>query len=254
MAAFPGNAPTWFRPSKVPSAEGSTARFTFHGRRRGRPLNPSRAQALEKLLPQIGFRLSRLDGRQPAEALFGDDRPIWLEIGFGTGEHLAEMAARHPDIGFIGAEPFINGISALCKTISEQGQENIRIFPDDARPLLETMAPASVDRCFVLFADPWPKSRHADRRFIGPANLRRLARVLKPGADLLTATDDIGLARWMLFHGLADPAFAWLAECAADWREPPEDWVPTRYQGKAEKAGRATTYLHFRRQQENGDG
>jgi len=233
----------------VPSPDRAPPAFTFHGRRNGRPLNPSRARALAEILPRLRFALTDLADRDPAEALFGEARPLWLEIGFGTGEHLAAIALRHPDIGFIGAEPFVNGVSALCKSIKAQGQTNIRIYPDDVRFLLEALPAHCLERCYLLFPDPWPKARHAERRFIGPVNLTRLARVLRPGGLLHTATDDTGLARWMLFHGLAHKDFAWTAEGVADWARPPPGWVETRYQGKALKAGRQTTYLTFERKE-----
>ncbi|MEE3626251.1 tRNA (guanine(46)-N(7))-methyltransferase TrmB [Nitrospirillum sp. BR 11752] len=169
-------------------------------------------------------------------------------MGFGGGEHLAEQAAANPDIGFIGCEPFINGVANLLQHVEAKDLSgNIRICPDDARPILDALPEASVGRVFVLFADPWPKLRHAERRFIGPANLPRLARVLKDGAELRLATDDQQLCRWMLEHAWRYPDFEWLADKAADWRVPPADWVQTRYEQKALEAGRVPVYLRFRR-------
>jgi len=171
----------------------------------------------------------------------------WLEIGFGNGEHLAAMAAEHPEIGLIGCEPFLNGVSALLDRIDREGQTNIRIVAGDARPLLDALPEATISRCCVLFGDPWPKSRHQDRRFIGPTNLPSLARVLADGAELRLASDDPILIRWMFEHTWRHPDFQWLARSAADWRQRPAGWPPTRYEAKALAAGRRPVYLGFRR-------
>jgi len=173
---------------------------------------------------------------------------VWLEIGFGNGEHLAEQARRHPEVGFIGSEMFVNGIASLLRHVERLGLTNVRIFDDDARLLLAALPAASVDRAFLLFPDPWPKARHAKRRFIGPANLAVLGRLLADGAELWIATDDPGYARWTLRHVIGRPEFSWRAKHPRDWRNPPDGWVETRYQRKAAAAGRATIFLCFERQ------
>ncbi|WP_044564260.1 tRNA (guanosine(46)-N(7))-methyltransferase TrmB [Azospirillum sp. B4] len=221
----------------------------LYGRRRGRPLRQHRTSLIEGLLPHLQLDPPATGGTIDPAALFPQPkRDLWFEVGFGGGEHLAQQAAANPDIGFIGCEPFINGVANLLQHIEAQDLSgNIRVCPDDARPILDALPEASVGRVFVLFADPWPKLRHAERRFIGPANLPRLARVLKDGAELRLATDDPQLCRWMLEHAWRHPDFEWLADKAADWRVPPADWVQTRYEQKALEAGRVPVYLRFRR-------
>jgi tRNA (guanine-N7-)-methyltransferase len=172
---------------------------------------------------------------------------VWLEVGFGGGEHLAAQAAAHPGIGMIGCEPFVNGVSSLLGHIERESLPNIRILDDDARFLLDALPEASIGRGFVLFADPWPKRRHWERRFIGPDNLARLARVLADGAELRLASDDPGLVTWMLEHTWHHPAFEWLARRAEDWRSRPADWPQSRYEQKAIEAGRRPVFLRFRR-------
>lgn len=227
----------------------------LYGRRKGRPLRKRKASLLDAALPVVSIALPPDGGAIQPRALF--PRPVsgvWLEVGFGSGHHLAWQARHHPDVGVIGCEPFVNGVAGLLALVEEQGLDNVRIHADDARPLLDALPDASIDRAFVLFADPWPKKRHWERRFIGPDNLDRLARVLTDGADLRLASDDMGLVRWMLAHTIEHPAFAWTARSAADWRGRPADWPPTRYEEKAIAAGRAPVFLRFvRRPRGPGD-
>ena len=177
-------------------------------------------------------------------ALF-ERRPqaVWLEIGFGGGEHLAAQAAKNPDAGYVGCEPFVNGVASLLAHIDDQELANIRIFPEDARFLLDALPEASLDGCFVLYPDPWPKKRHIERRFINADNLDRLARVLNSGAELRLATDVEQLADWMREQITGHPAF----KIGYDSPSPPNDWVATRYEQKGVKAGRAPCYLVARR-------
>lgn len=172
---------------------------------------------------------------------------VWLEIGFGGGEHLAAQAQRHPDIGFIGCEPFINGVAKLLAAVRDDDLKNVRICDDDARPLLDAMDENSIERAFILFSDPWPKKRHNKRRFINPENLDRLARVLKDGAELCFASDHMDFVAWSLERLRAHPSFVWTALTAADWRLPPEDWIATRYEEKARARGEKPAYLLFTR-------
>ena len=148
-------------------------------------------------------------------------RAVWLEIGFGGGEHLAALAAAHPEVGLLGVEPFINGVAKLLRAIEDRGLGNVRILMDDARLLLKALPGDSIERAFVLFPDPWPKLRHHKRRIVNTETVAELARVIRPGGELRLATDDPDYARWMLAAMLAERRFAWLAERAADWREPP---------------------------------
>ena len=172
---------------------------------------------------------------------------MWLEIGFGSGEHLAEQAAAHPELGLIGCEPYLPGVAALLRHVSERSLRNVRILDNDARPLLWRLQAGSVGRVFVLFPDPWRKERHHRRRIVSPPVLDRLALVMRPGAELRIATDDVDYLRWILSHTLDHPGFEWIVAGPQDWRERPPDWPPTRYEEKALRQGRRPTYLRFRR-------
>lgn len=224
-----------------------------HGRRQGRPLRRRKTDLVDSLLPGLRIprpgRGDRIDPRDLFRPSPDQVRlvQVWLEVGFGGGEHLAWQAARRPDVGFIGCEPFINGVASLLQHVDEAGLRNVRILDDDARPLLDALPDASIGRCFVLFPDPWPKTRHHKRRFIGPDNLPRLARVLEDGAELRLASDDASLIPWMLEHAWRHPDFEWLARHPEDWRTRPDDWPPTRYERKAAAAGRRPVFLRFRR-------
>lgn len=173
-------------------------------------------------------------------------------MGFGGGEHLAAQAAAHPETGFVGCEPFLNGVAKFLVRAEDEALGNVRVFADDARLLLDALPDACVGRAFVLFPDPWPKARHHRRRFIAPGNLDALARVLRDGAELRMASDDMGYVRWMLFHTLGHGAFDWTARGAADWRERPDDWPATRYEAKALERGARCAYLRFRRRPRAG--
>jgi tRNA (guanine-N7-)-methyltransferase len=230
----------------MPAAEGAGAPGRrFYGRRRGRPLRPGQQQLKEALLPRVTISLPAAGPLDPASLFPTRPSAVWLEIGFGAGEHLAAQAEANPGIGLIGSEVFENGVARLVAEIARRDLGNIRIFPDDARALLDSLAPASLGRVFVLFPDPWPKQRHHKRRLVAPATLDRLAILMQPGAELRLATDDRGYLGWMLEHATAHPAFRWLARGPADWRERPPDWPPTRYEEKARAAGRAPAFLRF---------
>lgn len=213
------------------------------GRRKGRPLRTGQTALMEDLLPRVAITIPASGGLNPF-ALF-DDVPeaVRLEIGFGGGEHLAAQAASNPSIGFLGCEPFVNGVAKLLTQIDAQDLKNVRVYPNDARDLLDALPDASLDMCFVLFADPWPKTRHAERRFIGRENLERLARVIKQGGQLRLATDVVALAQWMREQTNAHPLFA----CMYDGPQAPADWVPTRYETKGKAAGREPEYMIYKR-------
>ena len=218
----------------------------LYGRRKGRPLRKRKSSLIDTLLPALAIPVPQPGERVDPHTLFPkpvDD--VWLEVGFGSGHHLAWQAEHNPTIGHIGAEPFLNGVAGLMALVDEAKLDNVRVLSDDARPLLEALPDASIGRAFVLFADPWPKKRHWDRRFIGPDNLLRLARVLKDGAELRLASDDMKLVRWMLEHTVKHPDFEWTARGPRDWRERPADWPPTRYEQKAIEAGRKPVFLRF---------
>ena len=216
----------------------------FYGRRHGKRLRPGRKALIEEALPALAVPDT---GPVEPAGLF-DVRPAraWLEIGFGAGEHLAAQAAAHPDVGFIGCEPFVNGVATLLSQVADQGLANVRIFADDARKLLPRLAPGSIERVYLLYSDPWPKKRHWNRRFVQRDSLDMLARVLAPGGLFRFATDHMGHARWALWHLANHPDFAWTATGPADWRTRWADGFPTRYEEKA-LAGTERVYLEFQR-------
>jgi tRNA (guanine-N7-)-methyltransferase len=219
-----------------------------YGRRRGRRLRPGRQALFDALLPRLAIALPAKGTLIDPRSLFpSGTSEIWLEIGFGGGEHLAAQAEAHPAVGLIGAEIFVNGVASLLGHVDRRGLSNVRIFPDDARPLLDALPDASLGRVFLLFPDPWPKRRHSERRFISPANLDRLARVMREGAELRIASDDPGYIAWTLEQMLRRSDFRWLACRAADWRGRPPDWPPTRYERKAINEGHHPVYLRFER-------
>jgi tRNA (guanine-N7-)-methyltransferase len=219
----------------------------LYGRRRGRKLRDQQQRLLDELLPRLAIRLPAAPPLDLA-ALFGRPAgPVWLEIGFGGGEHLAWQAAQHPEIGLLGCEPFVNGLVSALGHIQAGGLANVRIWPEPAVGLLDSLADATIDRAFVLFPDPWPKLRHHKRRFVARPNLDRLARVLVDGAELRIATDDPSYRRWILAELTDHPEFEWLARRPADWRVRPPDWPPTRYEEKALAAERLPVFLRYRR-------
>ena len=220
----------------------------FHGRRRGRKLRPGQERLLETYLPEVQVNMPPDGGGVDPAALFqADVREVWLEIGFGAGEHLAWQAARNPDVGILGAEPYVNGVARLLSEMVEDRPENIRIHPDDVRPLLPRFADAGLARVFILFPDPWPKLRHNRRRLINTQLLDTLARLMRDGAELRVATDDQDYLVWILRHLQAHPDFAWSARRADDWRHRPVDWPDTRYEDKNRSGGPGSTFLRYTR-------
>ena len=228
-------------------AEAEPDRRRLYGRRRGRPLRPGQQRLFETLLPQLAITLPRAGRLDPKTLFPAGLSAVWLDIGFGGGEHLAEQAARHPEIGFIGSEVFENGVAKLLGEIDRRRLGNVRLFADDARLLIEALTPTSIGRTFILFPDPWPKQRHQKRRLVAAATLDRLAEIMPLGAELRLATDDPGYLVWMLEYATAHPGFVWLARRPADWRERPADWPPTRYEAKARAAGRTPVFLRLAR-------
>ncbi len=240
-------------------------RRVLYGQRRGRRLRPGRQALIAELLPQLAITLpaggeaslapvTLFTGSSGGSVPSADflkkkfsPRDVWLEIGFGAGEHLAAQAWSHAEVGFIGCEPYIDGVTSLLRRIEQLGLNNVRVLMDDAGMLLQALSDASIGRAELLFPDPWPKKRHHKRRFISPANLDLLARVLKDGAELRVASDDSGYVRWTLEHVLDHPDFAWLARNPRAWRNRPEDSQPTRYESKARAQGRSCVFLGFAR-------
>ena len=230
----------------VPKDE--TGRPLWYGRRYGHKLRPNRRRLMETLYPRLRVAVPADGAELDPAALF--DRPmseIWLEIGFGAGEHLAGLAARRPDVGFIGFEPFVNGVASLLSRVDEAGLDNVRVFDDDARLLLGRFPAASVARIFLLFADPWPKRRHWRRRFVQEETLDEFSRILVDGGRFVFASDHMGYVRWTLEKAHRHAAFRWLAERRRDWAEAPADWIQTRYEKKALSRGERPIYLAFAR-------
>ncbi len=218
----------------------------LYGRRQDKPLKPRQARLMESLLPTMAAPDPAKGAIDPKKN-FPQADEIWLEVGFGGGEHLVWQAVHNPSIGLIGAEPFVNGVGKLLGLIDQQQLKNIRIHFGDARPLLEALVDRSLTRLFVLHPDPWPKKRHHKRRMISPWFFEAAARLMKPGGELRVASDIPDYAAWTLMHAQHTPEFDWTAERADDWRLRPEDWPQTRYEAKALKEGRSPTYLVFRR-------
>ena len=219
----------------------------FYGRRIGKPLKPAQSKAIEA---HLGALRLPLDEPAPADLATLFEAPVErvrLEIGFGGGEHLRARAEASPATGFIGVEPFVNGMAKLMRAQQRAPLANLRVHDDDAAELLDWLPEASLDHVDLLYPDPWPKARHHKRRFVVPRNLDRLARALRPGASFHFASDWADYVNWTLAHTRAHPAFAWEAASAADWREPFEDWPGTRYEAKAIREGRVPAYLRFRR-------
>ena len=218
----------------------------LYGRKQDRPLKPRQARLVAELLPKVCVTLPEAGTLDFAE-LFGGNGKVRLEIGFGGAEHLAAQAEAHPEIGFIGAEPFVNGVAKALSEIEERSLKNIRIHPDDVRPLLECLPDGGLERIVILFPDPWPKKRHHKRRLVNAAFAERAARLLRPGGEVRFASDIADYARQALFHLSAQPEFEWMADGPEDWRRRPEDQPPTRYESKGVAAGRRCAYLRFLR-------
>ena len=222
----------------------------FYGRRKGKHLRDSQKGYLDEDL--AGLSPGAVDwasnpARDPLDlvALFGD-RPVWLEIGFGGGEHMVHQAGLHPEVGIIGCEPYINGVAMLLGKLRAAAIDTVRIHPGDVRDLFDVLPAESLDKAFLLYPDPWPKKRHHRRRFVTPEHLDPLARAMKPGAELRIATDIPDYVRQTL-EEVPRAGFDWQAERPEDWRRPWGDWISTRYEQKALREGRVPHYLTFRR-------
>jgi tRNA (guanine-N7-)-methyltransferase len=198
------------------------------GRIKSRVIKPRQAALMDSLLPQIRVPADPFDPR----ALMPEAAEVWLEIGFGGGEHMAGQAERRRDVLILGAEPFQNGVASALRHIDERALTNVRLQDGDVRDMIAHLPDACLDRTYILFPDPWPKARHNKRRLVNAELLIELARVMKPGARLRFATDWADYADWTLERVLASGLFAWPAERADDWRVPPVDHITTRYEEK----------------------
>jgi tRNA (guanine-N7-)-methyltransferase len=223
-------------------------RLRLYGRRKGKRLRKTLQAVLDRDLLSVRIDTERLSDPVDPALLF--DVPVsevWFEIGFGAGEHLAAQAENHPDIGAIGAEIFENGIASLLRHRDERGLTNIRILTQDAREFLPRLSDGSLKRVYLLYPDPWPKRRHAKRRFISQRTLDDLARLIPAGGEFRVATDHPVYARWCLRHIPVHPAFHWEVIGPQSWRQAPKDAVVTRYEEKAVREGRTPMYLNFLR-------
>ncbi len=221
-------------------------RHRFYGRRFGRKLRDAQRQTLEQGLDRfgIGTESTPLALRQ----LFSHaPQRIFLEIGFGGGEALAHLAETFTEDSFIGAEPFVNGVASLCRHIAEKNLANIRIWPEDVRLLLPSIDDGYFDGVYILFPDPWPKTRHARRRILQPAFVDALARLIRENGFLLVASDHSCAKSWILRALLNHPNFFWQARSANDWRTPPPNIITGRYATKAESQGRRSAWFVFKR-------
>ncbi|MFT3674150.1 tRNA (guanine(46)-N(7))-methyltransferase TrmB [Aestuariivirga sp.] len=212
-----------------------TPKFLFYGRRKGKPLRRRHSGLMESFLPTVALDL--------AEPLAGLGERRWLEIGFGGGEHLAHQAALHPEMSFIGAEAFLNGVAKLLAHLEDQKAANVRVFYGDARDLLEALPDRSLERIYLLYPDPWPKERQKKRRFVSAATLAQFHRLLQDGGLFLFASDIPDYVAWTREHATAHGGFGEEGDPA----QPYENWVQTRYEAKALREGRTPAYLTFRK-------
>ncbi len=216
----------------------------LYGRRKGKTLRSYQAGLMETLLPKLRV-VSAVSLADPFGLFEGRPDDLRLEIGFGGGEHLAADAQAHPERGYFGCEPFINGVAKLLAEIDVRGLSNIRLHPGDASDLIDVLPAASLSGVCLFYPDPWPKRRHHGRRFVSDAMLARLARAMRPGAELRFATDIDDYAGWTLARILRSPDFVWPAQRAVEWLTPWPDWPGTRYEAKALREGRRPVYLTF---------
>ena len=222
----------------------------FYGRFKGKGLRKSQEAFLDEDLAALSPGAVDWEvnpDREPIDltSYFGK-REIWLEIGFGGGEHMVHQAAKNPDIGIIGCEPYINGVAMLLGKIREAQVENLAVYPGDVRNMFDVLGDDTISKAFLLYPDPWPKKRHHRRRFVTPEHLEPLARVMQPGGIFRVATDIPDYVRQTLAE-VPRHGFEWLAERPEDWREPWGDWISTRYEQKALREDRTPHYLTFRK-------
>jgi tRNA (guanine-N7-)-methyltransferase len=222
-------------------------RDKLYGRRRGKKLSLRRAELMATALPPLLIATDVPPPADPGDLFPGKPVHVRLEIGFGGGEHLVARAAAEPDAGFIGIEPFVNGMAKAVVAITERGLANVRLFGGEASVVLDWLPTASLDSIDLLYPDPWPKKRHWKRRFVATENLDRLARVLKPGGDFRFVSDIGSYVDWTLVLMSRRSDFRWTAETSYDWTEPFTGWPGTRYEAKALNVGRVPTYLTFSR-------
>ena len=222
----------------------------FYGRFKGKGLRDSQQKYLDEDLAAlspgaVGWEENPDRTELDLKGMF-PGKDVWLEVGFGGGEHMVHQAANNRDVGIIGCEPYINGVAMLLGKIRDAKVDNVKVHPGDARDMMDVLPAQSISKAFLLYPDPWPKKRHHRRRFVTQEHLQPLAEVLKPGAIFRVATDIPDYVRQTL-QEVPKAGFEWLAEGPTDWREPWGDWISTRYEQKALREGRTPHYLTFRR-------
>ena len=222
----------------------------FHGRRKGHALSKRRQKLMVDVLPRCSLVFDRNDSLD-ATASFGREGNVWLEIGFGAGEHLIDQALKNPSINFIGCEPYINGVATLLSEIERHSINNICIFNDDVRLLLKKLRRSSVDKIFLLFNDPWPKKRHNSRRLISHETLDELSKIMTNESKILVASDDLNLIRSTLNLFYCHHNFFWSADSSDDWKKRYSDSIATRYENKAISVGKDCIYLSFTHKMKN---
>jgi len=216
-------------------------RRKLYGRRKGPKLSERQKSLRRTLFGELAWRV----GEEPRSQFPNSVKEVWLEVGFGAGEHLVALAQQHPQVGLIGAEPYETGMAKILTKLAEKPLNTIRLYEGDGREIIEALPDSSLGRFFLLFPDPWPKTRHHKRRFLQMEMLDQLARVLVPGGELRFATDDKSYLPYALERLMAHPAFTWKARGPGDWKARPQGWPPTRYEAKAIKG--PPTYLTFLR-------
>jgi tRNA (guanine-N7-)-methyltransferase len=222
--------------------DGARRAGAFFGRRKGKKMRQGQAGLVDTLLPRL--RIDPKPGLPDPAGLFpGEVDEIWLEIGFGGGEHLAAQARAHPRAGIIGCEPFVNGMAKLLSVIDEDELANVRLYDGDALAVIEALPDGCLSRVYLLYPDPWPKRRHNKRRFVSDTMLERLARVMKPGGRFHFASDIDHYVGWTLRRIQRAASFRWTAMGADDWRQPFPGWPGTRYEAKALAEGRTPSYI-----------
>ncbi|WP_407167592.1 tRNA (guanosine(46)-N7)-methyltransferase TrmB [Bradyrhizobium sp. ORS 111] len=233
----------------APPDDGAAAhsRGSFFGRRKGHKLRAHQADLIDHLLPHLALDIGTPAPGSLTELFDDGTESVRLEIGFGGGEHLVAEAQAFPRTGFIGCEPYVNGMAKILTQIEAHNIGNIRLFAGDAAELLAWAPPRSLARIDLIHPDPWPKRRHWKRRFVQDATVAAMARILEPGGEFRFVSDIDDYCAWTLAHLMRSPDFAWLAERATDWQQPWPDYTMTRYGAKAEREGRKAAYLRFRR-------
>jgi tRNA (guanine-N7-)-methyltransferase len=225
----------------------TTPQRNLYGRRRGPKLRDNRATLMRDRMDHYAALSGETGDSLDLAALFPEQRKIWLEVGFGAGEHVAAQAAQNPDVGILACEHYLNGVASCLAHLEKAALTNVRVHNGDARDLMDRLPDGSLERVFVLYPDPWPKARHHKRRFINPENLRVFARIMADGATLRVASDIPDYIDWTLEHLAARDEFVLLGDAESGFREPWSDWPGTRYEAKALREGRTPAYLTFQR-------